>query len=93
MSEFEKTDDGVLDYKIDYTNWILTDTIASSTWEAVGLTIDSSSFTNADTTIFLSGGVTGQLYEVRNTIVTTGGRIDERCFNVRIVPCRRGYVI
>ena len=93
MSEFEKTVEGVLDYKIDYTNWLLTDTITSSVWEASGLTTDSTSYTNTSSTIFLSGGNLGQRYDVKNTISTAGGRTDERCFKVRIVPCRSGYVI
>ena len=94
MVEFEKTDNGILDYKIDYTSWLSSDTISSSTWVvATGLTLDSSSYTNAASTVFLSGGTLGQRYEVTNTVVTASGRTDERCFRVRIVACRSGYVV
>ena len=94
MQEFNKTEDGVLDYKIDYSEWLSSDTIMTSTWEIpVGISLDSESFNNNTTTMFLSGGTVNTSYVITNEITTVSGRTDERCFRVRIVTCRGGYVI
>jgi hypothetical protein len=79
-----------LDYQIDYAAWLPTgDPIATSTWSVpAGITKDSDSFTDDDTTIILSGGTVGQTYEIENTITTTNGLGDVRCFDVFITDCR-----
>jgi hypothetical protein len=79
--KFEKDKDAKLDYSIDYAAWLKGDTLSSSTWEVEeGLTIATPlpSLTPTATTIWLSGGTTGERYQVTNHIVTAAGREDDR---------------
>lgn len=77
-----------LDYQIDWSDWLGADTISASTWTvaspAGGLTAGLSTLTNVTTKVWLSGGTAGQVVRVTNRITTSGGRIDERSFNVRL---------
>ena len=90
MADFEKTEDGVLDYKIDYSSWLASgDSISSSVWTLpAGLVEDTNSFTPSTTTILISGGTLSTRYSLKNKITTVSGLVDERCFHIRIVPCR-----
>ncbi len=75
--------DAVLDYEIDWSAWLGTDTISSSTWTVPsGLTEDSSTNTTTTATIWLSGGTEGTRYEVVNHIVTAGGREEDRTIQI-----------
>ena len=75
-----------LDYTIDWTQWLDTDTITASTWEvsSTELTIESNSNTNTATTVWLSAGLAGQIYTVTNRITTTLGRIQDQSFRLKI---------
>lgn len=87
MTTFIKDPDAVLDYKIDWSDWLepLTDTIAASSWTAdTGITIDSNSFDDDETVVWLSGGTTGTKYGVTNHITTAGGREDDRTIYIKI---------
>ena len=78
-----------LDYNIDWSAWLVgSDTISASTWDSspTGLTLSLKSV-NAGGTIaacFVSGGTAGSKYTVRNHIVTTAGREDDRTIAIRI---------
>lgn len=75
-----------LDYVIDWSEWLETDTIASSTWDVpAGLTDISSANTTTETTQWLAGGTAGAVYPVTNQITTVGGRIAERTIEIRMV--------
>lgn len=89
MTTFVKTDKP-LDYTIDYASWLATgETITASSWAApAGVTVDSESFTDDDTTVVLSGGTVGERYEIENTITTSTGNGDIRCFDIFITDCR-----
>jgi hypothetical protein len=83
-----KDPDAVLDYEVDWSNWLATDsdTISGHTVIAsAGITVDSSTRTSTAVTFWLSGGTVGQQYVVTVQITTAAGRIDERSltFNVR----------
>ena len=85
----EKTPAAVLPYTLDYTDWLSSDTIATSNWtvstisgDASALTQDSESETTTKTTIVLSGGTAGKIYTVSNTITTTAGYTEKRHFRV-----------
>lgn len=67
----------VLDYSIDWTNALGTDTISSSTWSVQdgGLAVQSSSFSAKQTIVWLTSGVAGTTAVVKNTVTTTGGRV------------------
>ena len=81
MSTFTKDPEAVLDYTIDWSSWLDSDTISSSDWTVSdGLTESSSTNDTTSATIWLSGGSVGRTYRVTNTIITVGGRTEERSF-------------
>lgn len=68
----------ILDYQIDWSAALGSDTIATSAWTApTGYTVDSHSNTPTTTTVWLSGGPLG-VNKITNRITTTGGRTIER---------------
>ena len=78
-----KDPDAVLDYAVDWTDWLGVDTISTSTWTvATGLTKTADSKTTKVATIWLSGGTASAEYSVANKIVTAGGRTDERTLTI-----------
>lgn len=84
-----KDPDAVLDYAIDWgSNWLSSDTIASSSWAVSGpddsLTVDSDSNTTTTATVWLSGGTRHATYTVTNSIVTAEGREDDRSIVIRV---------
>jgi len=88
LPQILKDPNASLDYRIDWSDWLGTDTISTSTWTvspAGGLTLGSSSVAAKTATTFLSGGTAGQVVRVTNRITTAIGRIDDRSFNVRLV--------
>ena len=82
---FVKDSDAVLDYTVNWADWLGVDTISSSSWTVpTGLTEDSDSNTDQTATVWLSGGTVGQTYEVVNSIVTAAGREDDRTIVIRV---------
>jgi hypothetical protein len=81
-----KDPDANLDYTIDWTQWLGTDTIAASLWEvsSTDLIIGNDSKTNTATTVWLSGGLAGQVYKVTNRITTAEGRIQDQSFRLNV---------
>lgn len=82
-----KDSDEVLDYILDWSARLSSDTISTSSWAIAsgsGLTIDSDSETTTTTTVWLSGGTVGTTYTLTNTIVTAGGRTMEQSVKIRI---------
>ena len=79
-NEFTKDPGAILDYTVDWTDWLASgETISTSTWTLPsGITEQSSTNTTASTTVWLSGGTDGDTYEVVNHIVTSQSRTDER---------------
>lgn len=72
-----------LDYQIDWSAWLDTDTIATSEWTVpTGLTKYSDSFTANSAIVWIEGGTAGEEYPVTNQITTTGGRIDQRSIKI-----------
>lgn len=76
----------VLDYTLDWSDRLVSDTIASSAWSMspdnpdTVLVIDSDSETTTTTTIWLSAGTLLASYELTNRITTAGGRtMDQTC--------------
>lgn len=85
---FIKDPSAILDYTIDWTDWLEADTISSSSWTIpAGLTKTSEATTTKKATAWLSGGTLGQFYTVTNRVVTAGGRTDER--SIVIVVAQR----
>lgn len=82
---FLKDPDAKLDYQIDWSEWLGTDTISASTWTVPsGLTKVSDIFTTTTTTIWLSGGTVGSVYEMVNHITTATGRENDRTLKIGI---------
>ena len=85
-----KDPDSKLDYEINWLEWLTSintitgetviDTIVSSTWVDVNadLTVESDSFTDSTTTVWLTGGIVDSIYEVTNRITTAAGRIQDQ---------------
>lgn len=88
MTDFTKDPDASLDYSIDWTNWLTgTEIIASSTWESSnGATIESSSYTDKVSTVYVSGGTLNTICRLTNTIETNASpaRIDQRTITLLI---------
>lgn len=83
--EFTKDPDAVLDYSIDWSNWLGADTISTSTWSVpAGITKDSDTKTTTKATIWLSGGTDSSDYELTNRIVTISGRKDDRTITIKV---------
>lgn len=82
----------ILDYTIDWLDWLGTDTIATSVWSidygsggtVSDLTIQSNSNTTTSATVWLKLGVVGRIYGVRNRIVTTSGRTEDCTIEIAV---------
>jgi len=82
---FIKDPDAKLDYAVDWSDWLGSDTIATSTWAvSTGITVVSSLNTTTVATIWLSGGTAGETYLATNRIVTAAGRQDERTLVIMV---------
>lgn len=76
---FSQAVDAKLDYHVDWSDLLGADTIQQSTWDVPsGLVSSNPAFTATTAVIWLEGGVSGESYEVTNTIVTAAGREDSR---------------
>ena len=86
VQKWTKDADAILDYTIDWEDWLGTDTISSSAWTCdSGITVDSSSNTTTTTTVWLSGGTAGATYTVTNRIVTAAPRTEDRTLQILIL--------
>ncbi len=85
-NRFNKDPDAVLDYTINWTKWLGSDTISVSTWTVPsGLTEDSDTSGDSSTTIWLSGGTVDANYNIVNHITTAAGREEDQTL---IIRCR-----
>ena len=74
-----------LDYKIDWSDWLSSETISTSSWAvSSGIIKDSDTNTTTTATVWVSGGTLGSLYTVTNTIVTSASRTAQRAFRINI---------
>lgn len=81
----DKDPDEVLDYNIDWSDRLVSDTILTSTWVVpAGITEDSTENTTTTTTIWLSGGTLNTKYSLVNRITTAGGRTMDQTVTIRI---------
>lgn len=84
MKRFEKDPQAILDYGVDWSDWLASgDRLIASTWTVpAGLTKDSDGFTDTATAIWLSGGTLGQVYTLVNHITTLAGRQEDRTLEI-----------
>jgi hypothetical protein len=83
----QKLDAANLDYSIDWSAWLETDTISDSVWTIEPpdeLTQTDGTHSTTGATIWLNGGKAGTKYLVTNKVTTVGGRIDERAFQLTV---------
>ena len=98
--EFEQASNDRLDYGFSWLRWLVDgDLVASSVWTAPSpLTVSSDSINSAPivrcgishpantaTATFLTGGISGADYLVRNTITTVQGRIFTRWLRLWVI--------
>lgn len=80
---FLKDPDATLDYAVDWSGWLGSDTIGTSTW-TTALPNGTASISGGTALVWLTGGTPGVFYTVANKIVTAAGRTDERTFVVKV---------
>lgn len=84
---FEKSPTSTLDYTLDWSQYLQDgQTITASSWSAdSGVTVENDIKTSNSTTVFVSGGSTGDQYFVSNTITTNDDLVVTRSFILKIV--------
>lgn len=81
-----KDPQATLDYRFDWSLWLVTDTISTVIWTVPsGITQTAATNTTTTATIWLAGGVVGTKYTVACRITTATGRIDERSLIVSVI--------
>jgi len=87
-----KTPDEVKDYSLDWSKDLGADTIPGSgdsvwTVSPAGVSVTQSSVASNSTltTVWLSGGAVGQVYQVKNFITTAAGRELTKVFRLLVV--------
>lgn len=84
VPSWDKDPQAVKDYGIDWSDWLGSDTLVNSEWEAPGLTVVSSARTAKATQVVLSGGTAGTRYRVTNKITTASGNVDLRSIEIKV---------
>ena len=84
-----KDPDEVLDYQIDWSTLLGTDTIITSTWvfadaQDNALVMDSNTHTTTTATVWLSAGTAGTTYQLTNRITTLGGRTRDQTMKLKV---------
>jgi hypothetical protein len=88
-SYISKDPDSILDYSVDWTDWAQPgETITTTTFTVesggANLTLaNPGSLTNI-ATVTISGGDVGNIYVIKNTIVTNNDNTDVRRFRVKV---------
>lgn len=84
---FEKGDDESLIYGIDWTDWLDTDAISTSSWTIPdGIVNEGDQHSTTIARVQISGGTVGETYEVVNIITTaTSNETAERTLKIKIV--------
>lgn len=79
------------DYDVDFSKWLAdSDTITSADATVLpegSLTIPSVSISGQVVKVWTAGGVDGTSYEVKVAVGTSGGRVKEICFKIRVRDC------
>lgn len=81
-----KGPDELLDYQVNWSQALGTDTITASAWSisSPDLVEDHATFGPQTATIWLAQGTLNQTYQVVNQITTAGGRIFDQTVNIAI---------
>lgn len=91
-SYIDKDTEAILDYTVDWINWLPTgETISASSWSVEAITGDldpltstGPTFTSTKAIVTLRNGTAGKIYKVYNQITTNSGKVDRRYFRVKV---------
>lgn len=89
----EKDPYAVLDYTLNWSNWLTSDDTISSisvsvetiSGDSAPLAVDSTTNTPSLTTAYISGGTVGNIYNVEYRITTANNLQDSRNFRIKVV--------
>lgn len=82
---FIKDPDAVLDYSLDWSEWLKGDIITSSSiTPPAGINKDSGTFGASLQTVWVSGGMDGTDYDIVYHVGTAGGRADDRTIRISV---------
>ena len=87
LGNFTKQPVDVVDYDIDYSEWLTTGDNVQSTVVTVtpeGLTVDSVFVNDPRVKIWVSGGTNGTTYKITATTTTADGRVKQDEFRVKV---------
>jgi len=88
MADFIKDPNAVLDYGFDWSDWLQSgEIISSSSWiNPDSITINSNSHLDTSTVIWVSGGTAGKSYRLTNRIVTNNSpaRTEDRTLLIEV---------
>lgn len=94
IATFTKDPDSLLDYEIDWSNFlsdsdgnVIDSLVASSFIPDAGITVrldPPATFTSTKTRVWIEGGTEGSQYDIVNRIRTSDGRIEDRFFRIKI---------
>ncbi len=84
IANYRKEPDSITPYEIDWEEWLAGRTLATSTWDADGLTIEDESNTSTVAAVQLSGGDWGDVFEVTNHIVASDASEESRTITIII---------
>lgn len=74
----------MLDYHIDWSDWLDGDVIIDSEWIVEdGLTLVDSHHDDTQAVAWVSGGQARAKYFMTNRIITSGSRIDDRTIRIK----------
>ena len=84
--EYLKDPDADLDYGVDWSDWLQSgEVISTSSWTVpAGITTHDEAKTDTGTTIWASGGTVKTSYDLTNKIVTDAARTDERTIRITV---------
>lgn len=86
LKKFTKDPNARLDYTIDWAAWLnpVSDTISNAVVPSPpsGITVENTTWTNTQTTTWITGGTAGTSYDITVRITTVGGRTDDRTITI-----------
>jgi len=84
---YSKSADAKLDYTFDWSSWLVSSEISTSSWSSdTGVTLSDDGSTTDSAFVYVSGGTSGQQYTITNTIVTNDAtpKTDTRSFLLKV---------
>jgi hypothetical protein len=90
LAEYDKHPSDTLELTINWAEWLAGDVLNGSTWYCIGLTAVDGGYTATTSSVTISGGAVGGIYETRNTITTSAGRTEVRRLRISVKSCTAG---